>query len=525
MRMIRPLTTAAAVLLATACAGLPDLPPTPPSFALQASAETPLGRIAEASSPDAALTGFRLLPGGDFALDTRLELIRRAQRSLDVQYYQVVDDDTGRSFLRALRDAARRGVRVRLLLDDLYTAGQDPLLLALAATPNLELRVFNPFAAWRGSFSSKLISSLFSFTRLNRRMHNKLFIADGAMGVAGGRNIGNAYFRQNDDENYLDVDAFVTGALLPRLGDLFDRYWNSEHVRPIGSVVASSRGRGELEAEFEAATAERPTLRPSEPGAIDVLGYPPIAQELDAGRLDLIWAPAQAYADDPARVVGTETSYGGLPLLDIDGVRYNVREHMRRARTDVTLVSPYVIPGAEGMDTLREMRERSVRISLLTNSLATTDEPLVYTAYRRYRPQMLRLGVEIWELSSTRSRRSRLLGPFGAKIERLHAKTAIFDRRAIYLGSMNLDPRSDVHNTEIGLFVASPELASQLLQLAQTLKEQGAHQVRFSADRSMLEWISGDGKTEQALRVDPDSDFWNRLRLRLLAPLVPEGLL
>ena len=512
-------------MLLSGCVGFPPLPPAPPSRALPASTATPLGRIAQASLPDAERTGFRLLPGGDFALDTRLQLIRRAERSLDVQYYQVADDATGRSFLRALRDAARRGVRVRLLLDDLYTAGQDPLLLGLAATPNLELRLFNPFPAWRGSLVSKLGSSLLSFTRLNRRMHNKLFIADGAMAIAGGRNIGGAYFRQTTEENYLDVDAFVTGALLPRLGELFDRYWNSEHVRPIESVVPVELTRSELERRFEQSTEDRPTLRAPEPGAIDALGYLPVAHELDAGKLDLIWAAAEAYADDPARVVGRETSYGGLSLLDIDGVRYNVREQMRRARTDVTLVSPYVVPGRDGMDTLREMRERSVRISLLTNSLATTDEPLVYTAYRRYRPQMLRLGVEIWELSSTRSRRSRLLGPFGSKIERLHAKTAIFDRRTIYLGSMNLDPRSDLHNTELGLFVTSPELARQLLQLAEALKEQGAHQVRFSTDRSMLEWITGDGKTEEALRVDPDSSFWDRLRLRLIAPLVPEGLL
>lgn len=513
------------LVLAGGCAMLPAGFERQPSSAITASNETALGRIARASSPDADLSGFRLMPGGDFALNTRIELARRAERTLDVQYYQIEDDETGRYFLRTLRDAALRGVRVRLLIDDLYTSGEDELLLGLAATPNVELRLFNPFPAGRGSLVERFSASLFDFDRVNRRMHNKLFIADGAMAVAGGRNIGNQYFTQTAGANFLDIDTFVAGALVKRLGSLFDLYWNSPYVRPIGGVVGTSLSPEELQRRFEAATgpARTPVPRPSAPN--DVLGYGPLADDLKTGRLDLIWTLAEAYADSPDRVVGKTVSYGGVPLMDVDSVRYNVLEQMRRSRSEVTLVSPYLIPGQAGLEVMREIRGRGVHISVVTNSLAATDEPVVHTGYRRYRPDMLRLDVALYELSSVRTKRSVRLGLFGSQVGRLHAKSAIFDRRALFLGSMNFDPRSDTRNTEIGLFIFSPEMAQQMLKLLDVLKQQGAYRVRFAEGSERLEWVSSDDGVERVLTVEPDSDLWDRVMLELLAPLAPESLL
>ena len=354
------------------------------------------------------------MPGGDFALDTRLELARRAERSLDVQYYHIENDDTGRYFLRTLRDAARRGVRVRLLMDDLYTSGEDALLLGLAATPNLELRLFNPFPAGRSSIVQRFAASLLNFDRVQRRMHNKLFIADGAMAVAGGRNIGNQYFTRTTGPNFLDLDTFVAGALLPRLGQLFDQYWNSEYVVPLQAVVKAIASDTELQASFERMTAPDSTPRPPALAPNDLLGYGPIVNELDSGMLGLVWARAEAYADSPDRVVGKTASYGGVALLDVDSVRYNVREQIRRARNDVSVISPYLIPGKGGLEVMQEVHGRGVRMSILTNSLAATDEPLVHTAYQRYRPAMLKLGIDLYELSSVRTRASVRLGLFGS---------------------------------------------------------------------------------------------------------------
>jgi putative cardiolipin synthase len=515
----------AVLVFAGGCATLPDQFERTPSKAMALSPDTALGKIAKASQPDPDLSGFRLMPGGDFALNTRLELARRAQRTLDVQYYQIENDETGRYLLRTLRDTAQRGVRVRLLMDDLYTSGEDELLMALAATPNLELRLFNPFPAGRGSMLRRFTASLFDFSRVNHRMHNKLFIADGAMAVAGGRNIGNQYFTQTAGANFIDLDTFVAGALIPRLASLFDDYWNSDYVRPIGAVVATSLSRDELQRRFEELTGIATTPPPRPPPPNDLLGYSPIVEDLKQGKLDLIWTIAEAYADSPDRVIGKTASYGGVPLLDVDSVRYNVVEQMRRARSEVTLVSPYLIPGKAGLEVMREIRGRNVRISVVTNSLAATDEPLVHTGYRRYRADMLRLGAEVHELSSVRTRRSVRLGLFGSQVGRLHAKSAVMDGRTLFVGSMNFDPRSDVHNTEIGLFISSPEMAQQVLKLVEVLKQQGAYKVRFAPGTERIEWVDAEGGTEQVLTEEPDSGFWDRVMLELLAPLAPESLL
>ncbi len=514
-----------AAWLISGCASLPDGLAGPPAKALRASSDTALGRMALAARPDPDLSGFRLMPGGDNALNTRLELARRAERTLDVQYYHIENDETGRYFLRTLRDAALRGVRVRLLMDDLYTSGEDALLLGLAATPNLELRLFNPFPAGRSSMARRFGASLFNFDRVQRRMHNKLFIADGAMAVAGGRNIGNQYFTRTTGENFIDLDTFVTGALLPRLGALFDQYWNSPYVVPVQAIVKSDATREELAARFESLTGPDTTPPPPAPAPNDLLGYAPMQGELRAGRLGLIWTRGEAYADSPERVVGKTASYGGVPLLDVDSVRYNVTEQMRRARSEISITSPYLVPGRGGLEVMQEVHARGVKMSLVTNSLAATDEPLVHTAYRRYRADMMRLGVELYELSTERTRTSVRLGLLGSSIGRLHAKSAVIDRRILFIGSMNFDPRSDMLNTEIGLFIQSPEMAQQVLKLVDVLKQQGAYRLQFAADGRSLEWVGGPPGRQVVLTEEPDSTFWSRIMLELLAPLTPESVL
>ena len=521
----RIVAAVAAAALITGCASLAPGLQGAPSHAVPASSATALGKLAASAWTDPDLSGFRLMPDGGMALDARLQLARRAEVSLDVQYYQVENDETGRFFLRALRDAAQRGVRVRLLLDDMYTAGDDELLRGLAAHPHVELRLFNPFPAGRGRILTRFLYALNDFDRVNRRMHNKLFIADGAMAVAGGRNIGNQYFGRRSEASFVDLDTFIVGAIMPRLAELFDLFWNSPYVLPVQSVIGTDRSRDGLQRRFDELTSEASTPPPPRPPPNDPLGYGPIADDLNAGRLNLIWGTATAYADSPERVIGKTANYGGVPLQDVDSVRYNVVEHMRRARSEVAIASPYLIPGPAGMEVLVEVRRRGARISLVTNSLAATDEPLVHTGYRRYRDDMLKIGVELHELSSDRARRSVRLGVFGTTIGRLHMKTAVYDRRRLFIGSMNFDPRSNLHNTEIGLFIDSPAMAQQVLKLIDTLKQQGAYTLRLGPDGKGLEWISKDADGETVLYQEPDSSFWDRVILNILAPLVPEGLL
>jgi len=520
------LLPALALLCLSACASLPSEFASKPPTAVPTVQTTALERIAKASRADPEQSGFRLMPTGQFALQARLELARHAQRTLDVQYYQIHDDQTGRYLLRTLRDAAQRGVRVRILIDDLYTAGEDPLLLALDACPNVEIRLFNPFPAGRQNLITRFAANASQFSRVNRRMHNKLFIADGAMAVVGGRNIADEYFMLSKGANFVDLDTFVIGGILPRLTKLFEMYWDSPRVYPLGAIVKTDASIEERQRSFERLTASDTTPEPDPPPPNDVLGYAPIKAELDAGKLGLIWADARAYADSPDKAIGRVSTYAGTPIEDVDSVRYNVVEMVRRARSEVVITSPYLIPGEQGLEVLREAVQRHhVKFTLVTNSLAATDEPVVHTGYRRYRPEMLKLGMNLYELSPVRVSRSLRLGRFSTSIGRLHAKSAVVDRDRVFIGSMNFDPRSDQLNTEMGLFIENREIAQQLLKLIDVIKSQGAYQVRLAANGKDLEWVTTGAQGQQELVDEPETDIWSRMMLEILSVLTPESLL
>ena len=509
------------------CASLPQGVQRPVSHALPAVPTSALARIVQASAPDAALSGLRLMSWSAQALDARIEMARRAQHSLDVQYYVIHDDETGRYLLRSLRDAALRGVRVRLLIDDLYTAGSDPLLLGLAAYPNVELRLFNPFPSRRDTLAGRLFSALYDLGRVNHRMHNKLFIADGVMAVAGGRNIGNEYFMVHEGANYIDLDAFAVGAVVPQLQALFDQYWNSEFVYPVQALVHSAAPAAELQRHFEALTAaaRAPAPLPPPRGARDVLGHVALSEEMDAGRLDLVWAEAEAFADSPDKVINHKRRWLPGPHREEPSVRKSLMSELVLARQDVMLSSPYMVPDRYVMEDIREGRLWGLGITLITNSLASTDEPLVHAGYQRYRREMLDLGVELYEVAPSRVRRSERLGPFGQSVGRFHAKAAAIDGKVMFVGSLNFDPRSEKHNTELGLLIRSPQLTGQLLQLAEVVKAEAAYRVRLNRETQGLEWSIKSAHGEQTLHEEPDTGFWQRTILRLIAPFVPDEFL
>jgi cardiolipin synthase C len=515
----------AAFSLLAGCAVLPQAVSRLPSQALPASAASELVRIAKASTPNPLLSGFRLLSWSEQSFATRIELARRAQRSLDVQYYVLANDDTGHGLLRALRDAAARGVRVRLLLDDLYTGGSDGLLLGLAAHPNVEVRLFNPFPTRADSLLGRFAASLFDFGRLNHRMHNKLFIADAAMAVAGGRNIGNEYFMAHDGANYIDLDVFAIGAVLPRLGELFDQYWNSDHVYPVQALVRSDESQAAWQGSFDTTTAPQPGRgpRPPPPGAKDLLGQLSLAEEMRAGKLDLIWAEADAFADSPDKVIDHRRN----GVLASESERSNVRQSLMKelllAREDVLVSSPYMVPDRSVIEDMREGRLWGLPITVITNSLASTDEPLVHAGYRRYRNEMLDLGVQLYEVAPSRVQSSKNLGSFGRSIGRFHAKAAAIDGKLMFIGSLNFDPRSEKHNTELGFLIRSPELTGQLLKLAEVVKNEAAYRVRLNKETGGLEWHIATPEGQQTFFEEPDTGWWERALLWLVGPLVPEG--
>jgi putative cardiolipin synthase len=516
------LLSSLAWLVLAGCGSLPAVTAPPaPTAALSPRADSPLVRLAAEASPAPELSGFRLLPLGPFALDTRVQLVQRAVHSIDMQYYVLDDDSTGRLLMRQLYEAARRGVRVRLLVDDLYTQHTDVLLRALAATPNVQVRLFNPFCcARRHGLVTRFASSLFEIPRLDHRMHNKLLLADGAMAVAGGRNIADDYFLRGAQANFVDMDVLAVGAVVHELAAIFDRYWNSPVVRPIQDLTPAEGSDDAMQAAFETATAREATMLPLALPEVDVLGYGPLRDDFEGGRLGLIWGRARAIADPPDKLSRSAEAAFDASLANQALMKIWTAEH------DVTITSPYLIPGRMGMDAFRALGERGVKVTVLTNSLAATDEPLVHTGYSRYRTGLIDAGVDLYELSPTRTRHNKRLGMFGSSLGRLHAKTAVVDGDKAFIGSMNLDPRSRTRNTELGVFVESPQLARELLRVVKVSRLQSAYRVRRSPQTQELQWLTlDDEQGEVLLDAEPESSIWLLLHNWLLGWFVPEQLL
>ncbi len=512
-------------LLLAGCANLPPLAKPPrPTLAIAASADTALGAISARAlerKRGRGATGVLGLANPLAALDARLSLIRHAQASIDLQVYQLADDSVGRQVLRELRDAAQRGVRVRLLVDDFYTAGMDGLLLGMAAHDGVQVRLFNPFAGARGSSLGRWVQMAGDFRRLNHRMHNKLFIVDGAMAIVGGRNLADAYFQRDAGANFIDFDVLAVGAVLPDLAAVFDRYWNSAQVRDIASLAPTDEPAPVLRARFESATLR--TASPFVAPAWRGRPTPRFDQTMADGLADLIGTEATVFADTPAKL--------DRPPGSIAGTTYAFAiESFRESREELMLFSPYFIPGENGLAGLREARRHGIAVRVITNSLGATDEPQASLAYERYRVPMLQMGVELYEVSSRQMRRDEATRRvFGSSRAQLHAKLALIDRRAVLLGSMNLDQRSPVTNTEMVLLIRSPELALEILTSFNSKERadvRGSYQVKLKPDGRSLQWVAllGDGRSE-TLDDDPEFNFWERLRLRLISTFVPESLL
>ena len=520
-RAARLLALLLAAAVVAGCGTLPATPARPASRALAPQPDSPLVQAALASPPAPELSGFRLLPLGSYSLDARLQLVRRARHALDVQYYVLDNDSTGRLLLAQLAEAAARGVRVRLLVDDLYTGRTDETLRAMAALPNVQVRLFNPFCcARRSGLAGRFAASLFALPRLNHRMHNKLLVADGVIAVAGGRNIADDYFQRGAQQNFVDLDTLIVGRVVSDLSGIFDDYWNSPVVWPIEAISPSNETPLALQQRFAVMTAGAAASVPAlDLSEVDLLGYSPIGDDLDRGRLGLVWGRAMALADPPDKLLrGEDKAYA-------DSLAYQALMKIWTADSEVTITSPYMIPGKLGIAAFEALREKRVKVTVLTNSLAATDEPLVHTGYVRYRGRLLDAGVDLYELSPTRAQSAKRLGLFGSSVGRLHAKTAVVDGDKVFIGSMNLDPRSRTQNTELGVFVESDALAREVLRVVRISQQQSAYHVRRGAD-GRLQWLVTDDDNKLVVYTDePESSVWMHLHNLIFGFLVPEQLL
>lgn len=504
-----------ALVLMSACTTLPGRPERALTQTRLAAPDSPLAAVAGDAGIAAGRSGFRAMPEADVALDTRFALIRHATVSIDVQSYQIGNDSIGRSILRALRDAARRGVRVRLLVDDFYTRDIDELLLGLAATPHVEVQLFNPFSTGRSSSWLRTASLLADFDRLNHRMHNKLLLADGALAVVGGRNLADEYFFRHAEANFIDFDMLMAGSVVPQLSHGFDLYWNSDAVYPLRQILSDPLSPSERQAAFDRQTAgDAPPAALSRP---DMFGDALLETELATRHFALAQGEAQAWVDLPAKAQAAGSTAAT--------VKQRFMQEMGNASSRLVLFSPYFIPGEAGVASLKAARARGVDVRVVTNSLAASDEPLVNLGYSQYRVELLKSGVRLFEVATERLKSDHRIGKLlGASAGRLHAKMAYIDDDTVLVGSMNLDPRSEHINTEIGVVVRSAQIAQRMRSVFDTDRHVD-YEVELSPQGDGLVWVSRSGDREERSIAEPGHGWWQGLKLRLMWMLVSEDLL
>lgn len=493
--------------------GLPSLKGRSPSWAIAADPTVPLGQGALAlSRSHPGLTGVHVLNSGRSAFAARMLLVETAQRSLDLQYYIWHDDISGQLLLDAVRRAVERGVRVRLLLDDNGIAGLDPVLAALQALPQVQVRLYNPFVQRR----FKPLGYLSEPGRLNRRMHNKSFTADGAVSIVGGRNIGDAYFDAAEGVNFADLDVLALGAVVGEVATSFDAYWNSESAYPLPLLVKAvpQASAGQLiEARLAALGGQ---------AAVDryraAVRASTLVHSLQQGTLALEWVPVDLVVDDPQKTLAQGDGAAATHMLP----RLQAAAGTISTRFDV--VSPYFVPGDEGTQGFIALAAQGTTMRVLTNSLAATDVAAVHAGYAKRRRDLLAAGLALFELKPD----ARAPGPraltLGSSSASLHAKTFAIDGERAFVGSFNFDPRSVKFNTEMGFLVKSPALAQSIHRAFDDALRNTAYVVRLNPAGD-LEWVDHGVHPPQVWDNEPKAGLMRRAAARMLSWLPIEFLL
>ena len=545
------------LVLLHGCATIPYDYPRSVSSALYRPEGTGLGKKIQAQAVNhPGASGFYLLPAGVDGFAARTRLIDRAEKTLDLQYYIFHDDLLGKFVYDRLLAAADRGVRVRLLLDDWHqTPETDWLLATLASHPNIEVRLFNPFGTHRRTFLARALRMAFGPDRLRGRMHNKAFIADNGVAIVGGRNIGAEYFGAGDEFNFYDVDIMALGPIARQVSARFDDYWNCVLAVPVSALVSRRPGADDLRAWRRDLKTQDENLKKSTYWLkVQASALP---KQIDAGQVPLVWGQAEVLSDDPLKCINADDPKRLTKMMqELKGV-------LGEARSELLMVTPYFVPGQAGMRLFRKMRGRNLTIKIITNSFLSSDAPLAQIGYMRYRRDLLRMGVELYEIKPTlvqlqhdQDRRQfggdfrRLCSSFiqgggslirhgasriqiggsslqsgGSSRGALHAKTFVLDRQTVFVGSFNFDPRSMKLDTQNGIVIRSPELADQAACLfVKGISPARTYRVILLGDDDLV-WITQDNGQEVRYYREPLARFWPRVSLKCLSWLTPELLL
>ncbi|WP_085610324.1 MULTISPECIES: phospholipase D family protein [unclassified Pseudomonas] len=496
-----------------------------PSQALPAS-DSAFGRSIKAqAAPHQGQSGFRLLSESAEAFSARAELIRNAQSSLDLQYYIVHDGISTRILVSELLDAADRGVRVRILLDDTTSDDLDRIIATLAAHPLIQVRVFNPLHLGRSTVVTRTMGRLFNLSQQHRRMHNKLWVADNCVAIVGGRNLGDEYFDAQPDKNFKDIDMLSVGPVAEQLEQSFDQYWNSALSKSIEQFLSIRPTTRDLQNTRTRLDESLEETRKQDHALDQQLMTYTTQPRLNIWRRELIWAWNKAMWDAPSKVLSKGEPAPHLLLAtqlapELDGVS-----------KELIMVSAYMVPGQPGLLYLTGRADAGVSITLLTNSLEATDVPAAHGAYAPYRKTLLKHGVQLFELrrqsgdnaDSRSGPRLFYSGSSSSSDSSLHSKAMIFDQQKAFIGSFNFDSRSLLWNTEVGVLVDDPELAGRVRELA---LEGMAPALSYHTvlEKDQLVWVTEDDGKKHTLTREPGS-WWRHFNSWLSSAIGLERML
>ncbi len=478
------------------CATVPhDIPKTTSVFITDTS-DTHFGKLlASGAEAYGDQSGFFPLGQGMDALGARLRMLDKAERGVDLQYFLMKDDTAGRVMLHALLKAADRGVRIRFLLDDIFTSAPDRNLLLINQHPNIEVRLFNPISR-RGMHWLNFIGN---FRQANRRMHNKSFTVDNAVSIVGGRNIADEYFQLKKTEVFSDFDILAFGPIASDILKSFDSYWNHTLAIPIEQLSS--------EVEAGALEAERVLIDAREDAAYSEIYQEALQsqllQELITGQQSFFKASASVLADDPEKLENKIS-------VEHNKLAGEIGELLSIAEREVIFISPYYVPGKNGVEIMRKLGEKGIRVVVATNSLASNNHVPVHSGYARYRKDTIRAGVELYEARADAGRVTQA-GSNGADQFTLHTKLILVDRRYLFVGSLNLDPRSIDINAEMGLLIDSEEMTGALVDVLDGLMPSLAYHVVLNA-KGQLEWRGVIDGAEVVETSEPQAGRWLRFK-------------
>jgi putative cardiolipin synthase len=495
---------------------LPDISNRAPSYMIDDGEATALGRqYGPKVAGNPGKSGVFLLPRGRDAFAARVLLARMSEKSLDIQYYMYHQDTVGGLLTFEVIKAADRGVRVRMLIDDIYGNKDENTWVGLDAHPNIEVRLWNPWK--RGG--SRLIQSIVRVTEIDYRMHAKTFTADNQASILGGRNIGDEYFDADVNVAFADIDVLTIGPPVREVSQEFDAYWNAEHAYPVNILVrqGTDQDLGVLRSQKDAFFEKQSTS-----DYVKALTDSDLARGLKDGSLAFGWSEARVIHDSPQK---EDLKKAGKDELLIS----QLAPYITDAKNTVDIVSPYFVPGDRATDALCKLSQDGVEVRILTNSLASNDVSAVHAGYSKYRRTLLRCGVRLFELDeSLKDREGKMFTWLpGLAKSSLHAKTMVFDGKIMFVGSFNFDQRSLNINNEIGLLFHDPEVAGGAAKHFEENVNKVAFEVRFSrkGGSENMHWTGGQGGPDVVMEEEPYATTMQKLIVGILKWLPIESQL